>query len=86
MSTPLLVILTLGAAMGCWAVLTLMGGERARRLHQLQAQRPAPAPAPRTPHLSVSVSPVGVAKAPAAPLKAKAAKPQAAPGAGKNVR
>jgi len=84
MSTPLLVILTLGAAMGCWAVLTLMGGERARRLHQLQAQRPAPAPP--TPHLSVSVSPVGVAKAPAAPLKAKAAKPQAAPGAGKNVR
>jgi len=84
MSTPLLVILTLGAAMGCWAVLTLMGGERARRLHQLQAQRPAPAPP--TPHLCVSVSPVGVAKAPAAPLKAKAAKPQAAPGAGKNVR
>ena len=84
MSTPLLVILTLGAAMGCWAVLTLMGGERARRLHQLQAQRPASAPP--TPHLSVSVSPVGVAKAPAAPLKAKAAKPQAASVAGKNVR
>jgi hypothetical protein len=84
MSTHLLVILTLGAAMGCWAALTLMGGERARRIHQLQAQRPGPAP--QTPHLSVSGSPVGVAQAAAAPPKAKAAKPQAAPVGGKNVR
>jgi hypothetical protein len=82
MSTPLLVILAVGALLGCWAALTLMGGERATRLNQIQAQRPA---APVTPVISVQAAPVAVAKPPA-PVKPKPAKPQAAAGAAKNPR
>jgi hypothetical protein len=61
-----------------------MGGERASRLHQIQAQRPTP---PVTPVISVPATPVGVARPPP-PVKPKSAKPQAAgaPGAGKNTR
>ena len=83
MSTHLLIILGFGATLACWAVLTLMGGERARRLHQLQAQRPAAPvapPAPPTPVISVPAVPVVVAQA------AASARPLAKPQAAKNTR
>ena len=80
--------LFLGAAFACWALLTLMGGERARRLHQLQAQRPAhvppPPPSSPVPVISVPAEPVGIA-APAPRDKSKHAKAQAAV-AKQNVR
>ena len=81
MSTPVLIILALGAAFACWAALTLMGGERARRLHQLKSQRLTP---PATTLLSVDVAPAGIAQGrPSA--KPKSGKPKAAVPT-KNVR
>src|SRR3954469_19642780 len=40
MTTGMLIILASGAAFGSWAALALMGSERARRLTQIEAQRP----------------------------------------------
>ena len=40
MGTGMLIILAMGAAFGGWSALAVMGAERARRLSQLEAQRP----------------------------------------------
>jgi hypothetical protein len=75
MSTSLLVILAFGAVVASWALLTLLGGERARRLGQIEAQRQKAPAQPKL--LSVPADAAGVAKA--APVrKPKPAKPQAA--------
>ena len=45
MGLGMLVILAAGAAFGGWAALAVMGAERARRVRQIESQRPAiPAP------------------------------------------
>jgi hypothetical protein len=70
----LLVILAVGAIFASWAALTLMGGERARRLNQLQAQKAATPPPTKV--LSVSISPAAIAH-PVNSRKQKNTKPPA---------
>ena len=74
MGTGLLIILITGAAFGGWAALALLGGERARRLQQAQAQRPITA-LPAIPPLSNGPS-AGASKTPPAPRPPKPAAPQ----------
>jgi hypothetical protein len=75
MSTSLLIILAFGAVVASWAVLTLLGGERARRLGQIEAKRQNAPAQPKL--LSVPSDAAGVAK-PSSIRKPKPAKPQAA--------
>ena len=84
MSAPFLVILSLGAALACWVVLSLMGTERVRRLSQIPTHRPNPAPPAPTPAILASEQPVGIAGPPQT-AKPRAAKPQP-PVARQNVR
>jgi hypothetical protein len=78
----MLVILATGAAFGGWAALSLMGGERARRLRQIESRRSA-APMPITAPLAPA-RPGAASDAPAArrPTSSKPANPAAA----KNAR
>jgi hypothetical protein len=73
----MLIILAAGAAFGGWAALAMMGAERARRLTQIEAQRPV-VPTMLT---SPSAPSTPAAKAPArrkldAPAPAAAQKPR----------
>jgi hypothetical protein len=83
MSTPLLILIGCGAAFGCWALLTLMGGERTRRLGELRVQRPTSA-SPSPTLLSVEPRAAGIAQ----PLPSHKPKPAKAQGpvAGNNAR
>ena len=74
----MLVILAMGAAFGGWAALAVMGAERARRLNQIEAQRPL-IPAATAPPTVFNPSP-----ARGATLRRREATPDAA--AGKNAR
>ena len=81
LTTGMLFILAIGAASGGWAALALMGGERARRLSQIELHRP-PAAGPITPLRSDSSADQAAARRPAASRPTKPAKPAAA----KNAR
>ena len=90
MPVYMLILIGLGATFASWALLTLMGGERTRRMHDVRAQQAKGATLAKV--ISVSAPVVGVAQpAPKAngpgPASGKStpAKPQAA-GAGKNTR
>lgn len=77
MTPALIFILLVGAAVGCWATLALLGGERARQLAQIEARRAAAVAATQV----ISVSSTGGTSQPAAHRKTKP-KPAKRPAAG----
>jgi hypothetical protein len=60
-TTELLLILIVGAAVGGWALLNALGAERQRLLFDLEAKRPRNLPPPQSPppERPVVVKPVG---------------------------
>lgn len=86
MSTPLIMILIAGACLGGWALLSVLGAERQRMLHEMEAtrRRPAlpPGPAP------LRAPPSGSGPAPAVGSATPAGKPprQRPAGAAQNAR
>jgi hypothetical protein len=78
MDTGMFVILAAGAAIGGWAALAVMGAERARRLSQIEAQRPL------IPPIATSPTPSNPAPAKNAAARHRQAPPDAA--TAKNAR
>ena len=71
-ATPLLIILTLGACVGAWALLSLLGAERQRLLDEAEARLARPQALPASPAISpASSKPVARPRTVATPARQK---------------